>query len=135
MPTLRPFVSAFDSGFGTGDTQGITEYSLHSLDKKKSQARSRGVSSKVNTTQEDDEVELHPGPVQLRPRHDGKNTTMIRSQNEPSSSLHPRSSHSSERMFIRQTHTVVVQYDDSPQTPHDFEGEERSERRSVGYEL
>lgn len=135
IPTLRPFVSAFDSGFGTGDTQGITEYSLQSLDKKKSQGRSRGLSGKNNSTQEEDEIELRPGQVQLCQPQDGKNVTRIYGQDAQPSSVRPRSSHSSERMFIRQTHTVEVQYGDLLPQSQAFRSEARPQRRSTGYDL
>ena len=103
IPTLKPFVSAFNSGFGTGDTQGITEYPLQSLDKQNSHRRSRGRPGKDTNTQQEDEVELHPGHIRLQPRLGGKNTTRISGPEASALSPRSRSSHSSQRMYIRQT--------------------------------
>lgn len=110
MPTLKPFVGAFNTGWGTYDTTGQSgygqnsqgSYALQSLEKK-SQRSKKGSknNSAVRSTDRD-------------PPAFGKNITHIRStpvKDSDSSRGHSNESSESQQMIIRQTLTTEVHYE------------------------
>lgn len=108
MPTLKPFVGAFNTGWGTYDNHGISgyggssggSYALHSLERKNGKKGSTPVNRSHASGEEGDA---------LRPNY-GKNVTHVRSIPTPT-----RSSGGSEEMIIRQTVTCEVHYEGSEQ--------------------
>lgn len=103
FPALRPFVQQFDTGWGTYDTQGITEYSMQSLGNK---SKSVGEHSE-------------PGANGSKRHKPGRDVTIgeARSVATAFASQHrttSRSSNESQQMFIRRTVETDIEYDGSP---------------------
>ena len=106
IPTLKPFVSAFNTGWGTYDNHGVSGYghssgglyAMHSLERISGKAGSTPlVRSNASATDNDP----------LRPKF-GKNVTHVRSVPTPT-----RASGGSEEMIIRQTMTCEIHYEGS----------------------
>lgn len=99
FPALKPFVQQFDTGWGTYDTQGITEYSLQSLGSKGKSRRDRVGSA--NTKLRSQREEEHLGTREGR-----SVATAFASQHRPTS----QNSHESQQMFIRRTVETEVEH-------------------------
>ena len=98
IPTLKPFVGAFNTGFGTFDTKGISgygkgsggSYALQSIGRRSN--RSGGKGGTQNSGADQDDMRLNFG----------KNVTHVRSDRLSAGS------DDSKRMIIRQTQTCEV---------------------------
>lgn len=108
MPTLKPFVGAFNTGWGTYDTTGMSgygqnssgSYAMQSLERKSKKA------SKINSAARSADRD---------PPTFGKNVTHIRSA--PVREIDPTRPHSgesseSQQMIIHQTMTAEVHYEE-----------------------
>lgn len=111
MPTLKPFVGSFNTGWGTYDTQGVSgygsnsnSYAMRSLDRGgntgASRNRSQGASQLDQIAEVDDRL-----------KYTGKTLTQVKAKTNDGRS-NSGSSDSSQQMIIRQTTTCEVSYDD-----------------------
>lgn len=114
MPTLKPFVVAFNTGFGTYDTQGVSgygqnshgSYAMQSLERKSNRNGSKATPKGTNTSSADREV------GEMRPNY-GKNVTHVRSVVKDVDPMRASdSSSSSQQMIIHQTNAVTITYED-----------------------
>ncbi|KAF7195150.1 hypothetical protein HII31_03356 [Pseudocercospora fuligena] len=116
MPTLKPFVGAFNTGWGTYDTQGVSgygqnssahSYAMHSLGNKsnKSARSNRKGSVPFNGTQNSDRDGATGAP------HFPKNITYIKSGRADPTRLSGGSDNSTQ-MIIRQDRTTEVHVED-----------------------
>lgn len=134
MPTLKPFVKAFNTGWGTYDTQGVGGYGQHSHDTNA--LESGGKKSDRKTSKQ-------PSPVGSQGQHltlpgveecgsswimdasqkrwadslnsigsYGKNVTLVSTPPMPSTSMHSGSSQDSQQMFIQQIRTCEIHHEE-----------------------
>lgn len=110
MPTLKPFVSAFNTGFGTYDTQGISGYGKNSHGSYVMQSLGRKSNRKGSTAKGGSSADRENG--EMRPSY-GKNVTHVRSiirETDPERASD--SSENSQQMIIHQTNAVTITYED-----------------------
>lgn len=106
MPTLKPFVGAFNTGWGTYDNHGVSgyghsgdgSYAMNSLERKSGKKGSTPLNRSGASATESEG---------LRPNF-GKNVTHVRSVPSPT-----RDSGGSEEMIIRQTVTYEIHHEGS----------------------
>jgi len=102
MPTLKPFVKAFNTGWGTYDTQGVGGYGQHSHDTNGLESGGKKSSRKASK---------QPSPVGSQGSY-GKNVTLVSTPPTPSTGRHSgSSSQDSQQMFIQQTRTCEIHHE------------------------
>ena len=122
MPTLKPFVSGFNTGWGTYDTQGVSGYATdaesyamrslgaHGGDTRGSSHRMRSFRGSQNMDASGD-----PDSAGHLRYAGGRSTTSVKgNRNTEHSHSNSVDSESTKQMIIRQTMTCEVSYEDDP---------------------
>lgn len=111
MPTLKPFVGAFNTGFGTYDTQGISGYGHGSGGSFAMQSLERRTDQKGSTPKGSQLSNADREMGDLRPLY-GKNVSHVRSPKQDSTRPLSSQSSSSQQMIIRQTVETEIHYEE-----------------------